>query len=301
MGYRNIKIDSNIPLHIKNQQLILGAEDTFVFPLEDINSIMIENHNIKVSTYFLQKAAEYGIVVYFCDEKHMPNTVLLPMVKHCRHYRILKSQINLGKPLQKRLWQQLVCQKIANQAKCLKLSSNEGYEELFSMVKEVQSGDKTHVEAKAAAYYFRKLFGKTFSRADETIINAALNYGYAVIRGMIARSLVCYGFEPSIGLFHKNELNSFNLADDVIEPFRPIVDLFVTNFIDTSKEKQTLSPVIKRELFNIINYEMKINGEKHSVSNCIDKVVASISTSYQEQEQEIKLPELIYLREHRYE
>lgn len=299
VGYRNIKIDSNIALHIKNQQLILGDDDVYAFPMEDISSILIENQTVKVSSYFLQKAAEYGIVVYICDEKHMPSTVLLPLARHSRHFRILKNQMNLGKPLQKRLWQQIVCQKVTNQAECLRLSGKEGSRELLNMVREVQSGDRTHVEAKAAAFYFRQLYGRTFTRADETIVNAALNYGYAIIRGMIARSLVCYGFEPSIGLFHRSELNSFNLADDIIEPFRPIVDLYVIRFVDSTEE--VLTPAIKRELYNLVNYEMLINGERHSLSNCIDKVVASMSTSFQEQNQFMKLPTLIELQEHRYE
>lgn len=298
MGYRNIKIDSNIPIHIKNQQLVLG-EATHTFALEDIDSILIENQTVKLSTYFLQKAAEYGIAIYVCDDKHMPNAVLLPLVRHSRHYRVLKCQMALSKPLQKRLWQQLICQKVTNQAECLRLALGTGHEELENMVKEIQSGDRTHVEAKAAAYYFRCLFGRDFSRADDTIVNAALNYGYAIIRGMIARSLVCYGFEPSIGLFHRSEVNSFNLADDLIEPFRPVVDLYVARHI--SVEETELTSAMKRELYNLVNYEMLLNGEKHSLSNCIDKVIAGLSTSIQEQKLSMKVPQLIELREHRYE
>lgn len=134
-----------------------------------------------------------------------------------------------GKPLQKRLWQQVVIQKIRNQALCLQLLELDGHEELLRMCKEVQSGDRTHVEAKAAAYYFRCMYGLGFSRGNDHIINSALNYGYAIIRGMIARSIICYGLEPSIGIFHHSELNNYNLADDMIEPFRPLVDLYVSS------------------------------------------------------------------------
>ena len=300
MGYRNLKIDSSVQWHIKNSQLILGEGD-YSFPLEDIDTILIENQGVKLSAYMLQQFAQYGIAVYVCDEKHMPNTVILPMLRHSRHLRILKVQMNLGKPLQKRLWQQIVCKKIENQAECLRLSGKEGHDKLMQMTKEVQSGDKTHVEAKAAAFYFSRLFGMNFSRGEEHIINSALNYGYAIIRGCIARDLVCYGFEPSIGLFHRSELNSFNLADDMIEPFRPLVDLYVASQFSYEDKWEPMTPERKRDIYRLINFDMLSSGERNTASNCIDKAVASLSTSLQEEKNVLKLPTLIALQEHRYE
>ena len=216
-----------------------------------------------------------GIAVYVCDEKHLPNAVLLPMVRHSRHFKILKYQIEAGKPLQKRLWQQIVVQKIRNQALCLAYLELDGSEELMKMCKEVQSGDRTHVEAKAAAFYFKSLYGLGFSRGNDHIINAALNYGYAIVRGLIARSIVCYGLEPSIGVFHHSELNNFNLADDMIEPFRPLVDLYVAQNYDIAEIDSDLTPERKRGIFGIINYDMDMKGEKRIISNCIDMLVAS--------------------------
>lgn len=301
MGFRNIKIDSNAKLHIKNQQLVIGMEEDIAIPLEDINCIMIENQAVSVSSYLLQKAADFGIAVYLCDEKHLPNAVVLPMVKHSRHFKILKYQIEAGKPLQKRLWQQIVVQKIRNQALCLQLLEKDGWKELFTMSKEVQSGDRTHVEAKAAAFYFRCLYGLGFSRGDDHIINSALNYGYAIVRGVIARSIVCYGLEPSIGIFHHSELNNYNLADDMIEPFRPLVDLYVSQHFDISEIDSALQPEMKRGIFNIINYDMDVKGEKRIISNCIDMMVASYSGALQGRKTELDLPELIQLQVHSYE
>lgn len=301
MGFRNIKIDSNAKLHIKNQQLIIENGNEISIPLEDINCILIENQTVTLSTYFLQKVADSGIVLYVCDEKHLPNAVVLPMVKHSRHYKILKYQISVNKPLQKRLWQQIVVQKIRNQALCLKLLGKDDAEELMGMSKEVQSGDRTHVEAKAAAFYFRALYGLGFSRGDDHIINSALNYGYAIMRGMIARSVVCYGLEPSIGMFHHSELNNYNLADDMIEPFRPVVDLYVSKHFDISEIDSALTPEIKRKLFGIINYDMSVRGEKRIISNCIDMLVASYSSALQGNRQELDLPELMELQVHSYE
>lgn len=169
------------------------------------------------------------------------------------------------------------------------------------MCKEVQSGDRTHVEAKAAAYYFRCMYGLGFSRGNDHIINSTLNYGYAIIRGMIARSIICYGLEPSIGIFHHSELNNYNLADDMIEPFRPLVDLYVSSHFDISEIDSTLTPEMKKGLFGIINFDMSVKGDMRIVSNCIDMLIASYSSALQGNRTELDLPELIQLQVHSYE
>lgn len=300
MGYRNIKIESFIGLHIKNSQLIIGDKGVS-FPLEDINCVLIENQSVTVSSYMLQEFAKNEIALYVCDEKHLPNAVLLPLVKHSRHFKMLTRQIEAGKPLIKRLWQQIIVCKIKNQALCLKEMGLDGYDKLLAMTKEVQSGDKTHVEAKSAAYYFRALYGDDFTRDNECIINSAMNYAYAIIRGLIARSIVCYGLEPSLGMFHHNELNSFNLADDLIEVFRPLVDLYVASHFDIAEVDADLTPQIKRDLFNIINYDMSVKGDKRIISNCIDMLVYSYSGAIQGNRTDLELPELIPLQVHSYE
>lgn len=301
MGFRNIKIDSHVKLSIKNQQLYIETDILRQIPLEDINCIIIENQTVTVSAYLLQKMADMGITVYVCDEKHLPNAVLLPMVRHSRHFKILKYQIEAGKPLQKRLWQQIVVRKIRNQALCLAYLDLDGSEELMKMCKEVQSGDRTHVEAKAAAFYFKSLYGLGFSRGNDHVINSALNYGYAIVRGLIARSIVCYGLEPSIGVFHHSELNNFNLADDMIEPFRPLVDLYVAQNYDIAEIDSDLTPERKRGIFGIINYDMDVKGEKRIISNCIDMLVASYSSALQGKRSDLELPELMQLQVHSYE
>lgn len=301
MGFRNIKIDSHVKLSIKNQQLYIETDILRQIPLEDINCIIIENQTVTVSAYLLQKMADMGITVYVCDEKHLPNAVLLPMVRHSRHFKILKYQIEAGKPLQKRLWQQIVVRKIRNQALCLAYLDLDGSEELMKMCKEVQSGDRTHVEAKAAAFYFKSLYGLGFSRGNDHVINSALNYGYAIVRGLIARSIVCYGLEPSIGVFHHSELNNFNLADDMIEPFRPLVDLYVSQNYDVAEIDSDLTPERKRDIFGIINYDMDVKGEKRIISNCIDMLVASYSSALQGKRLDLELPELMQLQVHSYE
>lgn len=301
MGFKNIKIERNMHLHIKNAQLIINSNEEMHIPLEDINSILIENQSVTLSSYLLQKIADCGIALYVCDDKHVPNAVLLPMVKHSRHFKMLKCQINVSRPLQKRLWQQVIVQKVRNQALCLEILNLNGAKELYSMCKEIQSGDKTHVEAKAAAFYFKKLFGNNFIRANDHIINSALNYGYAIIRGLIARAIISYGLEPSLGIFHHSELNSYNLADDMIEPFRPLVDLYVVQHFDLAEIDSILTPELKRGIYGTVNYDMSVKGEKRIISNCVDIQIGSYSSALQNKRTDLDLPELMQLQVHRYE
>lgn len=299
MQYRNILISSAKDVSIKNNQLVIDRNDNIFFSMEDINCIIIENPYTNLSAYVIRELAKNEIVVYVCDEKHIPSAVLLPIVKHSRHFKMLKNQIGATKPLNKQIWQNIVSTKIYNQARCLEVLHIEGFETLYAMGKEVKSGDTTHVEAKAAAFYFKKLFGDDFARQNDEVVNAMLNYGYAIIRGMICRTIVAYGFEPSIGIWHKSELNSYNLADDFIEPFRPFVDLYIVSNMDISKEKFEASD--KRIIIHMLDYDLKLNNENRVIKNCIDIFVSSYSSSLQKGKNEIYIPILDELREHRYE
>lgn len=298
MGYRNIKIDSSVDVRIRNYQLLIND---YSIPLEDMNSILIENPTVKLSEYFLRTCADEGIAVYVCDEKHMPNGVLLPLEKHCRHFKELRTQIEAPKPLKKRIWQEIVICKVANQAECIRLSGKEGCKQLLQMSKAVQSGDRTLVEAKAAEFYFHQLFGQDFVRREENALNGALNYGYAIIRGNIARTIVVHGLEPSLGINHHSELNSFNLADDFIECFRPLVDLLVFSMKDDILSEEELTPEIKRKLFSVLTLDMEINHQKQIINNCVDILTESYIRSLEEGEQMLLTPKLLKLGIHQYE
>ena len=269
-------------------------------PLEDINCLVLEHAGIMISSGVLQRLSENGCLVYICDEKHLPSTVVLPMARHSRHFKMLTAQLAITKPRQNRIWQQIVKQKIANQAMCLKLCGKKNADQLYNMTKKVQSGDKTNVETQAAALYFKSLFGNDFTRGDDNGINAALNYGYSVLRGHIARSIVCYGFEPSLGINHHSQLNNFNLADDFIEPYRAIVDYFVYIQLHMEERKE-LSKEMRYQLVDIVNYDMGIYGEKHVIHHAIDKMISSYNSVLMGNKDELEIPELIELERHNYE
>lgn len=162
----------------------------------------------------------------------------------------------------------------------------------------VKSGDISNIKGVAAAKYFKHLFGKDFTRGPENTVNAMLNYGYAIFRGCIARTLVAYGFEPSLGLHHHNTLNSFNLADDMIETFRPVVDLFVKIY---GEDKEELDTGMKTRLVDILNMNVLMNGKFFACQRAIDLQIQSLSGIINENDTELILPTVIELERHRYE
>ena len=299
MAFRNVYLQNHVYLKIKDEQLVIKkTNDEITVPLEDLNSVCIESLQTVITTYTLKKFIEHDIIVYVCDEKHLPTGVIIGTNNYSRQLKNIKMQVEMSKPLMKRILQDIVKVKILNQAKCLQELNIRGYSKLEEMLIGITSGDKNNVEAKAASLYFKLLFGSKFNRSLDCIQNAALNYGYAIIRGMIARTLVMYGFEPSIGIFHHNQLNNFNLADDFIECFRPLVDLYVLTNIDLTQDE--LTPENKREIYKIINCLVLIDGKKFNVQGAIEYMIKSFSTSMNKNENLIKLPYLIKLEEYRY-
>ncbi|MCL2400146.1 MAG: type II CRISPR-associated endonuclease Cas1 [Defluviitaleaceae bacterium] len=301
MAYRSIVIGSDVKLSLKNRQLCI-KNDTIndTVPIEDIDTILIESPQSSLSTALIGALAKSSVALFICDEFHMPCAVLLPYLQHSRQHEITKRQLDLSIPAKKRLWQQIVISKISNQAKCLSL---QGYEEdaleLERISKSVKSGDSGYTEGHAAAKYFSALFGDGVTRGDDLDCrNGWLNYGYAIVRGCVARTLSVYGLMPLFGIQHHSQLNQFNLADDFIEPFRPIVDLFAA---ENATSDTKLTPEIKRSLVNLINYNILVDGKKYSLSYAIELAVKSFSSVLMEKRKDLLLPELMFLELHKYE
>ncbi len=298
MAFKNLFIESNVRLSVKNEQLVVLNNEEHTIPLEDINSICIDSLRTNITTYTLNKIVEHDIILYVCDEKHLPKGMLLSVNNYSRKLRNLKRQIEMPKPVLKRMWQSIVMQKIENQALVLKeLEYYDSYKELKLISNKVLSGDSTNMEAVAAAIYFKTIFGKDFSRKNADLYNSCLNYGYAIVRGMISRSLVMYGFEPALGIFHHNQLNAFNLADDIIECFRPLVDLYVLKNVTIKDELDSDTKIV---IYNLINILILIDGKSYNIQTAIENVVKSLATSFENKSNDIKLPVLNGLKEYRY-
>ena len=298
MPFRSLVISSSASITTKNNQLVIKTDDSHSVPIEDIQAILLENQNSVISVYSLQKLIASGVTVYICDEKHLPSAVFIPFYQHSRNVAVMRSQENLTAPQKKKIWQQIVVAKIMNQARCLELIGNEGFEHLEYLAKTVNSGDTHNVEAVAANYYFKMLFGKDFNRSGDDTRNAALNYGYAIMRGLVARLLTGYGVLPMKGIHHSSEQNSFNLAYDFMEPLRPVVDLFVA---ETVRNGELLTPEIKHCLFNLLNVDVISNSQLHSLNYATERMIQSFLRYCHKTTAVLYLPELIKLRQHKYE
>ncbi len=298
MGYRVIFLTGGCKLSVKNEQLMIDNGDTSKVPLEDIGCIIADSPQVIINSYLLMKFSEYGIVFITDGKNHIPCGVHLPFAVHSRHLSVLQEQIKMTEPTKKRLWKSIVIQKIRNQANVLKICSVEEWKNVDSISLKVKSGDTSNMEGTAAAKYFKLLFGKNFTRGSENVVNAMLNYGYAVLRSMIAKNLVAYGFEPLLGIYHKSTLNSFNLADDMIEPFRPIVDLFVKIYAEDEEE---LTTKVKTRLADLLNMNVLINGKYFTCSRAIELQIQSLSGFINGRNTELDLPIIVELERHRYE
>lgn len=292
-------ISSSAHINISKEQLVITTDTKHSIPLEDISSVLFENWQTTITMATLAELGQRGITVYFCNEKHTPCAIMIPFAQHSRNLCMIKLQEALTVPRQKQLWQQIVKAKITNQALCLKyINKNTESQHLFSMTKNVLSGDPNNIEASAALYYFKHLFNDNFCRSDEEDIrNGYLDYGYAILRGHIARLIASYGFMPMKGLHHKSELNAYNLADDFIEPLRPLVDLYVAK----QNEYSVLKTEQKRGLYNLLNMEIASGAQKHSVSYAAERMIQSYTRCCQTKSKELILPKLLPLKQHTYE
>ena len=228
MAWKGLHITRPSRLSFGDGQIIVAQEDGDVrLPLEDIGWIIIDEPRISLTVALISACSEHGVAVIITDARHMPSSLTLPFHRHHRQASIAARQIELSQPFKKRCWQAIIRVKLTNQANVLELYARQHASALRAMAKLVSSGDVENTEARGARQYWSALF-EDFIRDDPSDLrNKSLNYGYAVMRAGVARALVGAGFLPSIGLHHISQTNAFNLADDVIEPFRPFVDKLV--------------------------------------------------------------------------
>lgn len=300
MTWRSVVISRPAKLKRDHYSLAIEQEQTACVPFEDIAVIVLNHREITLTHPVLSACGEYGISLFATGDTHHPSGVFLPFLPHSRATRWLRLQLDLPRPAAKQTWAAIVRKKIANQAACLRMAGRDGADRLDSYARRVRSGDGGNLEGQAAAFYFTQMFGKDFRRDQARFANAALDYGYAVLRGTIARGLVAHGLMPSIGLFHASEQNAFNLADDVIEPFRPLVDLFVSKMAPQPDDE--LHPEDKVALVSLLNIDVGMPRGKMSVLAAIEQMIESLARIYDGgSESLLEPPTLIGLEQHRLE
>lgn len=273
-------------LSVKNSQLVVKRTDSdtkeavvVTAPIEDIGVVVLEDRQITVTNVALDALLQNNCAVITCDEKHMPAGMLLPLEGNTIQSERFRNQIEASLPLKKQLWQQTVQAKIRNQASVLKRLSGVEAGCMLAWANDVKSGDSENLEGRAAAYYWRNIFpnlpGFTRDREGETP-NSLLNYGYAIVRAVIARALVASGLLPTLGIHHHNRYNAYCLADDIMEPYRPYVDELVLNIMQSEMDYGELTPELKRQLLGLPVTEVVIGGQRSPMMVAASQTTSSL-------------------------
>ena len=284
---RTLYFGNNAYLHTKDQQLIVEFADKdkelATVPIEDIGVVILDAHRLTISQNLITNLLGNNVALITCDKKHMPQGMMLNLDGHNIQQEKFKEQINASEPLKKNLWQQTVKQKIRNQAALLgKLGLDS--ENMTYWERSVNSGDTMNYEGRAAAFYWKKVFEdhiNDFKRGRfEGEPNNLLNYGYTILRAVVARSLVASGLLPTMGINHHNKYNAYCLADDIMEPYRPFVDEIVLEKIKTENDINELTTEIKRRLLVIPTIDIMIDGNKSPLMVGMQRTTASLSACF---------------------
>jgi CRISPR-associated protein Cas1 len=272
MGWRIINIEDAARLNYKLNCIGIYINDEYYWiNFDEIDTIVISDLRCNISIRLIKELMENGINVIICGLNHMPIGTMLPFQNNSRSSKYNQLQISWKQETKQKLWQLIVKAKIALQIEVLlALNKNNRIELLCQNLNDVELGDITNREGHAAKVYFHELFGKAFNRQDESIINSCLNYIYQIIRSKISQVIVSHGYLPSVGIFHCNEYNYFNLADDLIEVFRPICDLYVFRLLKETESK-FLTPEFKLKLSAILIEQVKAD-DRREYNNFVKKL-----------------------------
>lgn len=251
--------------------LVVRGQETTRIHLNEIKTLIIESTAVSMTAYLLSELTKNKVKVIFCDEKRNPSSELLPCYGSHDTSLKLRNQIKWDEIRKKEVWTQIVKEKILQQAALLQSLSKEEYRMLVSYAEEMEFGDETNREGHAAKVYFNAMFGKQFTRTEECPLNAALNYGYSILLSMFNREIVSNGYLTQLGLFHENMFNPFNLASDLMEPFRPIVDELVWKMKPECFETEE-----KRDILQMVNREVSIAGRREMLDNAVKIYCKSI-------------------------
>ena len=295
MAWRVVTIENPARLSVRDNQLVITQEMESTLPIEDIDALILDNYGSTITTNLLTALATKGTTTVICDEKHLPASVLLPYSQHSRQAKVSRQQLSMSQPLKKQLWQQIIISKITNQADVLRYRGLDD-STLRSLSNDVKSGDTSNRESIAARIYFDQILGDA-TRRKPTWHNAALNYGYAMVRSHIARHIAARGLIASQGLFHHNELNSFNLADDLIEPYRAVVDTYILENVaphHTGDPDSGLTKHDRQLAIDILNYYVIMNGKKFTVRHSVERTVESFIECIETKEaSKLLLPKIV--------
>ena len=269
MSFRTVVITRQSKISYKNRFLVVKQEnDEKYIHLSEIDTIIVDSISVSISAYLLKELADNKINIIFCDEKHNPFGEVVPYYSKHNTSKMIKEQINWKVSDKDKIWAEIVKNKIMNQALLLKKTKSLKYKLILSYIDEVVDGDKTNREGHAAKVYFNALFGNDFVRNSDDSINAALNYGYAILLSTINKEIINNGYLTQLGIHHKNEFNEFNLTCDLMEPFRIVID----NFVYYNQERK-IDTEYKLDIVNILNGTFKYQGKNYTLKDIIKMYV----------------------------
>ncbi len=282
MGWRTVVVNKNCKLSYKNDYLVIRSENLQMIHLSEINLIIIENGMVSITSYLINELINNKIKIIFCDEKHNPAGEVMPYYGSFNTSKKVLNQVKWNKEKKDYVWQQIVKQKIHNQAMVLKKLEICGYEKLLEFENEVEIADKTNREGHAAKVYFNLLYGRDFIRGGCDNINSALDYGYSIILSTMNKEIVSKGYITQLGINHRNEFNEFNLSCDLMEPFRPLIDIIVYENIENDFDKK-----IKYKLINVLSIKVEIAGREQYVANAIPIYIQNVFNALENEESKI--------------
>ena len=294
---RSIYIGNPAYLKLKDEQLYIMDPETGQMkgkiPLEDLGLLMLDHWQITVSHQLIQKMMGNNVVVISCDAHHLPHGIMLPLHGHTEFSERIKDQMEASEPLKKQLWKQTIECKIENQKEVLRRLGNY-YEPMMDYRNNVKSGDLTNMEGIAAQHYWKYLISLDFLRqrfGDSP--NQFFNFGYSVLRSIVARAIVETGLLPVLGIFHKNKYNPYCLADDMMEPYRPFVDWLVMDWLTRNPETEDLTKEFKAHILQIATKDVKIDGKTRPLMVAVKTTVSSLYKCYTGEKRQISYPELL--------
>ncbi|HEV8081823.1 MAG TPA: type II CRISPR-associated endonuclease Cas1 [Chitinophagaceae bacterium] len=285
-------------LKTKDEQLVIELQETGetkTAPIEDIGILILDHQQITITQAVLAKLLANNTAIITCDNTHHPIGMHLSLDGHTLQSQKFKAQIEASLPLKKQLWQQTIAAKINNQANLLKQEKIEiKYMQNLSL--NVKSGDSDNCEARAAVYYWKNIFPEFLQFRRERYgppPNNLLNYGYAILRAVVARSLVCSGLLPTLGIHHRNQYNAYCLADDIMEPYRPYVDLIVCKIITMNGNFLEMTSSMKKQLLEIPGMDVMIDWQKSPLMNAVQRTTSSLAKCFEGTTKKILYPQFL--------
>lgn len=287
-------------LSLRNKQLVIRVQgddnmhnQEKTRPIEDIGVIIVESQQVTLTSALISYLLSNNVALVTCDEHHLPVGLMLNLVGNTLQSERFQSQISASQPLRKQLWQQTVQAKIRNQSRALEVSTGEVHGCMNRWAERVKSGDGENVEGRAAAYYWKNFFATvTKFKRDRygEATNQILNYGYIVLRAIVARALVGSGLLPTLGIHHHNRYNAYCLADDIMEPYRPFVDLLVRRIIKIFGCDASLDKEVKKELLSIPIIDVMIDGRRSPLMVAVSQTTSSLAKCFLGEHRKIIYP-----------